>query len=474
MAKILTVDGEPCHWMSVRWKRSGFLLLMLAYSVSAIPQPLVAAAGTRPNIVFILADDLGYGDLGCYGHPLAKTPYLDQLARDGVRFTQHYANGPECSPTRTAFLTGRYQQRAGGLECAIGTGNIGRYDDAIRLAAARELGLPAAQTVIPGELRKTGYACGLFGKWHLGYEPRFNPMEHGWNSFFGYLGGNVHYFNHRETSDLHVLFRGRLPVYRDGYMTHLITDESIAFMEQHRAEPFFLYVAHECPHFPFQGPSDHNKVVNAENWTALDEAAYVAMLQDLDAEVGRLLEAIDAAGIADRTIVVFASDNGGFAGAAHMAGLRGAKSTTFEGGIRVPLIMRWPGHILPGTVSDQTCMTFDLTHSFLRLAGATHSTRQLDGDDIIEHVTSGADDYRRTLYWRGKRDDRTWSAVRHGDLKYVRKAEGKQTEEWLFDLASDPNETTSLLPLNDATDLRRRLAAWEEDVKPVRRISAAN
>ena len=189
-------------------------------------------AAAPPNIVFILADDMGYGDLGCYGHPRAKTPVLDKLAREGVRFTQHYSNGPECSPTRTALLTGRYQQRLKGLEYAIGTGNVGRYDEAIVLAEAKNLGLPSDTSVIPSRLQQQGYVCGLFGKWHLGYEPKFNPKEHGWDQFFGYLGGNVHYFNHRETSDLHVLFRDRYPVYRDGYMTHLITDDSIQFVNQ--------------------------------------------------------------------------------------------------------------------------------------------------------------------------------------------------------------------------------------------------
>ena len=173
------------------------------------------ALAEQPNFVLILADDLGYGDLGCYGHPEAKTPVLDQLARDGVRFSQHYSNGPECSPTRTALLTGRYQQRVGGLECAIGTGNVGRYDDAIRLANKQDLGLPVDDAVLPRALRAVNYRCGIFGKWHLGYEAKFNPIEYGWNEFFGYLGGNVHYFDHRETSDLHVLFNGRQPVERE-------------------------------------------------------------------------------------------------------------------------------------------------------------------------------------------------------------------------------------------------------------------
>jgi N-acetylgalactosamine-6-sulfatase len=430
----------------------------------------VAVGADRPNLVLILADDMGYGDLGCYGHPEAETPNIDELAKQGVRFTQHYANGPECSPTRTALLTGRYQQRAGGLECAIGTGNVGRYDDAIRLAQRRELGLPAAQALIPRALKEAGYACGVFGKWHLGYEPEFNPLAHGWDAFFGYLGGNVHYFNHRETSDLHVLFRGRLPVYRDGYMTHLITDDSIAFVERHKSRPFFLFVAHECPHFPFQGPNDKEKIVTQENWTTRDQPTYVAMLEDLDAEVGRLLAALDSAELTNNTVVVFVSDNGGLDGAANMGLLRGAKSTTWEGGIRVPMIIRWPGHIRPDTVSHQVSATFDLTHSFLRLAGAGVPPGKLDGYDIIRHVVDRREDDPRTLFWRGKRGDRTWWAVRDGDWKYVRRTEADQTDEWLFDLAADVSEEQDLLESNSsvAGRLSQLLQKWEDDVKPLR------
>ena len=450
-------------------QRFPFLKCIVLSSLCVLVATANAQPTDRPNIVFILADDLGYGDLGCYGHPLAETPHIDRLARQGVRFTQHYANGPECSPTRTAFLTGRYQQRAGGLECAIGTGNVGRYDDAIRLAENRELGLPAEQTLIPGRLKDAGYTCGVFGKWHLGYEPKFNPITHGWDSFFGYLGGNVHYFNHRETSDLHVLFDGRLPVYRDGYMTTLITDESIAFIREQQS-PFFLYVSHECPHFPFQGPGDADKLVTKENWMKLDAAAYVAMIENLDSEVGRILKAIDDQGIADNTLVVFVSDNGGFQGAANMGPLRGAKSSTLEGGIRVPLIARWPGRIKPNTVSDQVCVTFDLTKSFLRMAKSNVPEQRLDGYDIIDHVARGKPDFNRTLFWRGKRGDRIWSAVRDGNLKYVQKIEGADHDQWLFDLSDDIGEANDLKPKlpQEANRLRQLLETWESDVVPIR------
>ncbi|MBC8355902.1 MAG: sulfatase-like hydrolase/transferase [Planctomycetes bacterium] len=439
-------------------------LLAFAWIVPAV------RGADHPNIVLILADDLGYGDLGCYGHPVAKTPNIDQLAKQGVRFTQHYSNGPECSPTRTALLTGRYQQRVGGLECAIGTGNVGRYDDAIRLAEQHDLGLPVGQAVLPGTLKEVGYSCGVFGKWHLGYEPKFNPMEYGWDEFFGYLGGNVHYFNHRETSDVHVLFDGRQPVTREGYMTHLITDESIAFIKKQRDKPFFAYVSHECPHFPFQGPKDESKVVTKENWMELNAKTYVAMLEDLDSEVGRLLTAIDQAGVAKNTVVVFVSDNGGFAGAGNMGPLRGSKSTTFEGGIRVPLIIRWPDRIEPNQTSDQVSATFDLTKSFLSLAGADLPEDQLDGFDVIKHIVQKSDDVSRTLFWRGRRGDRAWSAVRDGDMKYVHKREGGSSEEWLFDLSKDISESNDLAIKRSPKLMRlgKSLADWDADVKPSR------
>lgn len=427
-----------------------------------------AASADDPNIVLILADDLGYGDLGCYGHPSAKTPNIDRLAREGVRFTQHYSNGPECSPTRTALLTGRYPQRAGGLECAIGTGNVGRYDEAIRLAKIRQLGLPADQAVIPLALNAEGYVTGVFGKWHLGYEPQFNPLMHGWHEFFGYLGGNVHYFNHRELSDLHVLFRGRLPVYRKGYMTHLITEDSLAFIERHKKRPFFLYVSHECPHFPFQGPQDADKLVTAENWTKRDPQTYVAMLEDLDREVGRLVAGIERAGLTRKTLVIFVSDNGGLSGAAHMGPLRGAKGTTWEGGIRVPLILRWPSVIKANQVSRQVCATFDLTHSLLTMVGRDAS--KLDGQDLLGQVVAQRSPQPRTLFWRGKRGKRTWSAVRDADLKYVRLRDGKRVSEWLFDLATDIGEAKDLRTARpkDVQRLRAKLERWEADVKPVR------
>ena len=283
------------------------------------------------------------------------------------------------------------------------------------------------------------------------------------------MGGNVHYFNHRELSDLHVLFKNRLPVYREGYMTHLITDASIDFIERNKEKPFLLYVSHECPHFPFQGPGDEGKVVDETNWTQPDARAYVAMLENLDSEVGRLLNTLEEKKLAKKTVVIFVSDNGGFAKAANMGALRGAKSTTLEGGIRVPLIIRWPGRIKPGSTSNQVCATFDLTRSILNLAGAKVPAKRLDGIDIIDHLVKQKPSFKRTLYWRGKRGIRTWWAVRDGDYKYVRKTEG-ETEEWLYNLSKDIGETKDLSQSQpkQLARLRKLLGNWEKEVQPVR------
>jgi len=428
-------------------------------------------SAARPNIVLIVADDLGYADIGCYGHPTARTPRLDRLAQQGVRFTQHYANGPECSSTRTALMTGRYQQRAGGLECAIGTGNVGRYDDAIRLAERHELGLPIEQGIIPADLKNAGYTCAAFGKWHLGYEPQFNPMRYGWDRFFGCLGGNVDYFTHRELSDLPVLYENDRPTQRSGYMTHLLADEAVRFATQEHANPYFLYVPLTTPHFPYQRPSDEDKVVNADNWTQGTTEEYLGMIEDMDTVVGRILDAVEQSGREKDTLVIFVSDNGGTAIANH-APLRGLKGGLFEGGIRVPLIVRWPGHLTAGSESHQPCITMDLTASLLRVAG-DHSAaekRSLDGMDILAHVQRRAAREPRRLFWRARRGTKTWRAVRDADLKYVELSGAEGAGAWLYDLAVDVGEQHDLSARRPAErkQLRELLAQWEVSVQPSR------
>ncbi len=434
--------------------------------------PTLHAADRPPNIVFVLADDLGYADLSSYGAPDVKTPHIDSLGRDGLRFTNFYSMAPECTPSRTAFLTGRFPQRAVGLECAIGTGNVGRYDDAIALAEKGKLGLPSRLAVLAPALKAAGYHNGVFGKWHLGYEPEFSPLGQGFDEFTGFLGGNVEYFRHHELSDLNVYLSGREPIQREGYLTDLITEDSVAFLNARAAEPerpFFLFASHAAPHFPFQGPDDRDPEPTKENWMAGDRKNYTAMLRSLDQGVGQILAALRRNGQDRNTLVIFASDHG-----AMKPGLntpwRDHKSTLFEGGIRVPCLVRWPGVFEPKSVSHQVGTLMDLTRSLLQIAGAdVPDGGQLDGTDILGHVREGHPDVPRTLYWRYRRGNLTWRAVRDADWKLVYRHTGTKTESWLFNLGSDPNESENLAGKQDEIlqRLQGDLERWEKETVPM-------
>ncbi len=431
-----------------------------------------APRARKPNIIFVLADDLGYGDLGCYGRQDIKTPVIDRVAAEGVRFTQYYANGPECSPTRTAFLTGRYQHRVGGLECAIGTGNVGRYDDAIRLRETHDLGLPVEETSIARMLKDAGYATAITGKWHLGYEPKFAPHLHGFDHSFYCIGGGMDYFHYLDTVAGYNLFLNGNPIRREGYFTDLATDEAIKFIDTHADEPFFLYVPYTAPHSPFQGPDDYRPdplPLDSPLWKQgqAPPDVYVAMIEHMDKCIGRILKVLDDKGLTQDTVVIFSSDNGG-TGSARNAPLSKIKGSTFEGGIRVPAVARWPGVIPKGVVSEQVCITMDFSASIVRIAGATvpHG-RELDGLDILKLVETGRPPRKRTLFWRGRRGDRTWRAVRDGDLKYIRRTDGGRTEEYLFDLKEDVGEIRSLLEERpeEVRRLKAMLADWEKQVQ---------
>jgi arylsulfatase A-like enzyme len=425
----------------------------------------------RPNIVLIIADDLGYGDLGCYGCEDIRTPVVDKLALQGVRFTNYYANGPECTPTRAALMTGCYQQRVGGLECAIGIANVGRYDDAIRLREKKELGLPVEETSIACMLKDVGYATGLCGKWHLGYEPKFSALKHGFDHFFGPLGGTADYFHHTEPQGDPMLYLDDKPVQREGYLTDLITDEAAGFIRKHRDTPFFLDVSYTAPHSPYQRPGDKkDKPVPQAEWDVGTREDYAAMTEHMDKGIGEILAALDGTGIAGNTVVIFISDNGG-TDKARNAPFSGGKGGLFEGGIRVPCIVRWPGILPRGMVSSHLAITMDLTASITRVAGISPPLeRPFDGIDILREIERGEPPRKRTLFWRARRGERTWRAVRDGSLKYIRRKDGDKFDQFLFDLDRDPQEKTNLLAKRkaDAEKLRRLLAEWEAEVRPRR------
>ncbi len=432
-------------------------------------QTLRGAKSQRPNIVLILADDLGYGDIACYGCPDTRTPNIDRIAAEGVRFTSFYSNGPECSPTRTALLTGRYQHRVGGLECAIGTGNVGRYDDAIRLRQTHDLGLPASETSIAKMLRSAGYATGVCGKWHLGYEPKFFPSNHGFDYWFGPVGGATDYFHHCESTGQPAVYRNGEVVNREGYLTDLITEESVDFIRRNARRPFFLYVTYTAPHTPYLGPNDKRPTYIPESdYNKGSRETYVAMVERMDQGVGGILNALRDNGLAENTLVVFMSDNGG-TNMGRNAPFSGNKGNVFEGGIRVPCVARWPGVLRQGTVSQQPCMTMDFSASILRGAGA-QSPRPLDGIDVLKLVEAGRPVQSRTLFWRARRGESTRKAVREGDWKYIALHTGDKVQEYLFELAADPQEKSNLLGEQPETAkrLRQLLSEWEDRVRPSR------
>jgi N-acetylgalactosamine-6-sulfatase len=451
--------------------------LLLAFLTFVLPVASLAHdAETQPNILFILADDLGYGDLACYGRKDIETPNLDRLAREGVLFRAHYANGPECTPTRTAFLTGRYPQWVGGLECAIGTGNVGRYDDAIRLASQSDLGLPAEEQTIVRILQRAGYATAITGKWHLGYEPKFAPHLHGFDYTFYCIGGGMDYFHFLDKVASYCLFQDGNPIKRDGYFTDLMTDEAIRFMERNRGVPFFLYVPYTAPHSPFQGPNDFRPdplPLDSILWNQSNAPPriYIEMIQHMDRSIGRILRALERLGLSRQTLVLFASDNGGTRSARNDP-FSNIKGSTFEGGIRVPALVRWPGVVPAGVVSDQVCATFDFTVSIANAARVKASSgKPFEGMDIVAHVARGRKNFERTLYWRKPRGDTVWKGVRHGGLKYIGERHGNRYEEYLFDLSSDPSELTDLKDKRPKAfaRLKELYYSWELKVRQNRR-----
>ncbi|MCP4855544.1 MAG: sulfatase-like hydrolase/transferase [Fuerstiella sp.] len=424
----------------------------------------------------IVADNLGHGDLSCYGCRDIQTPNIDRIATQGVRFTNFYSNGPECSPTRTALMTGRYQQRLTGLECALGTGNVGRYDDAFELAEQHNLGLPPGENVLIPLLNQQGYKTVGLGKWHLGYEKHLLPPHHGFSYFLAALGGTVDYFYHNEPTGEHVLYENMTQVRRDKYLTDLITDGAVEFLNKQPVdEPVFLYLPYNAPSAPFQHP-DHKpsqpKVSikwDSKDWQKGDRATLKAIIERLDQGVGKIVETLQTTGRADNTLLIFCSDNGAYPIAASNAPFRGHASELFEGGIHVACMASWPGRLPVNVVDDRPMLTFDLTASILAAAGGPQRVdRPLDGIDVLGQIADGKAAEQRTLFWRSRRADRTWRAVRKENLKFVSRVDGDTHDEFLFDLAVDPGESQNLIrQLSDeSASLKQALAEWEAGVKP--------
>jgi arylsulfatase A-like enzyme len=423
-----------------------FALLSLLFAASA-------SAQTRPNVVLVIMDDVGYGDYGSYGATDVRTPNVDRLAKEGVRFTDFYA-APTCTPTRAALITGRYQQRVR-LEVPLPN-----------MKGAAGQGLQPTGRSLPQLLKNNGYATGLVGKWHLGYQAEQHPNAHGFDYFFGFLAGYIDFYQHTAGDGLHDLYENRTAVHVDGYMTDLITERAVKFVQDHAKDPFFLEVAYNAAHWPFQVPDQPSvapgnaRFVQPHEEPTNTRADYVAMIERADQGVGRILAALESLGIAGNTLVVFTNDNGG-EWLSRNAPLFHRKGTVWEGGVRVPLLMRWPGRLPAGQTVRQVGIIQDLTATILAATGSpVPAEARLEGLDLVPLVQPGATPVERTLFFRVA--GRQQRAVRQGDWKLV--VEGGST--FVFNLAADPGERNDLA--RERQDIARRLrpliTAWEKDV----------
>ena len=410
----------------------------------------------RPNVVLVVMDDVGYGDYGAYGAPDVRTPNVDRLAREGVRFTDFYA-APNCSPTRAALITGRYQQRVS-VEAPLGNAST----------PAAELGLRPTGRSLPQLLKNNGYATGLIGKWHLGYKPEFQPNAHGFDYFFGFLSGYIDYYQHTGGDGVHDLYENGTPVHVDGYMTDLITERSIRFIQDNVQRPFFLEVSYNAAHWPFQVPDKpsvapgNGRFVQPSDENTSTRADYAAMIERADQGLGRIVEQLEKLKLTGNTLVIFTNDNGG-EWLSRNAPLYHRKNTVWEGGIRVPLVMKWPGRIPAGRVEQQVGITMDLTRTILAATSTpVGAEAKLEGIDLLPIVTARADRVERTLFFRVTAAGRQQRAVRHGDWKLLLDAGAVM----LFDLNEDIGERNDLARSRPdiARQLRPLLAAWEADV----------
>ena len=412
----------------------------------------------RPNIIFIVADDLGFADLGCYGGRDAKfgkvSPVLDQLAAAGLKFTQGYSNSPVCSPTRFALMTARYQYRLrGGADEPINS----------RSRGSAVLGLPPEHATLPSLLKASGYRTALLGKWHLGYPPHFSPLKSGYEEFFGPMSGGVDYFTHCASSGAHDLFTGEDETPEDGYLTDMLSKRAVDYVERmapgaEQGTPFFLSLHYTAPHWPWETREDHALAQEVkDNLFHLHGGnihTYQRMIHHMDEGIGWVVDALRKTGQLDNTLIVFTSDNGGERFSDNWP-LVGGKMDLTEGGIRVPWIAHWPAVIAPGGTSAQHCMTMDWSATMVDLAGTkAQDDLPFDGVSLAPVLRDAKHQFDRPLYWR--MNHRGQRALRMGDYKYLR-VDGN---DYLFNIPADERERANLGG-RQAERLRAMRDAWE-------------
>jgi arylsulfatase A-like enzyme len=410
------------------------------------------AKESRPNIVFILADDLGWGDLSCYGRPDYRTPNIDLLALQGTKFTDAYSASAVCTPTRCGYITGRYPARF----------KIGLEEPLV--ATNSNVGLEPNQPTVASLLKQSGYDTALIGKWHLGFRPEWGPNAHGFDEFFGILAGAGDYFLHQNGLGQPDLYENLTPVERNGYLTDLLTERAVNYVKKSRSAPFFLSLQYTAPHWPWQGPKGGERVSFSDKTPEPTTMAaggslelYAQMMKSLDDGVGRVMESIKAAGIDKKTLVIFTSDNGGER-FSYLWPFSGRKGDLLEGGIRVPALVRWPGVVPANRLTQQMAITMDWTATIV--AAAKAEGHSLDGIDLLPVIKGTSPVTDRTFFWRIYSRD----AVREGKWKYVRDGEVRK----LFDLSVDQHEQADFSQKNPEVlqRLMTEFDKWNDQMLP--------
>jgi arylsulfatase A-like enzyme len=406
-----------------------------------------------PNIVFVLADDLGWGDLSCYGRPDYETPNIDRLAAEGVRLTDCYSGSATCSPTRISHLTGRYPARH----------PAGLAEPILPWIHGLEIGLEPEFPALPRLLAGAGYVTGLFGKWHCGEPPKFGPLKSGFHEFFGLKTTGAAYFSYRSEDGRYVAMEGEEEAKRSAYLTDVLTDRACDFIERHREAPFYLSLHYTAPHWPWEAPyheGEFDERPATTNGGSIE--TFAAMMRALDDGVGRVLETLRRLRLEGTTLVVLTSDNGGERYSYHYP-LTGYIRLLREGGIRVPGIARWRGRIPAGQSSAQMAITMDWTATLLALAGASADPRYPpDGENLLPVFTGDRAPYERTFFWRTP----AASAVRRGPWKYLHQLDTGRS--YLFNLVRDIREYSNFRDSHRTkfAELEAAFSLWESTVLP--------
>ena len=410
-----------------------------------------------PNFVIIMADDLGYGDISCYGNQITKTPNIDQLALEGTRFIDFHSNGAVCSPTRAALMTGKYQQRTG-IEGVVTSKNH------------RDVGLGLNEITIAEELKKYNYNTGIYGKWHLGYAKEFNPMEQGFDDYAGFVSGGIDYHAHIDQEGNRDWWKGNKMEDESGYVTDLITQYGLKFVEENNPKetkkPFFLYLPHESPHRPYQRRIDRvlREVGKVGNLAVQDsiQDIYKEMVEVMDEGIGKIIGALKEIGEYENTVVIFISDNGANEYGSNGV-LRGFKNEVYEGGSRVPAIMSYPGYIKGGTINTETVLTMDLLPTVLDFIEKKPEAAQIDGISIKDNLLNATSLPDRDVFFAYE----DLSFVRSGKWKMVRIKSENDSKYELYDLSADLSESHDIGSENQTllNEMKMKLSIWDRDVR---------